>query len=1020
MSLAPNQQLSAYHIVRVLGQGAFGTVYLTHDTLLDRPVAIKELTVIAQTDEVAFQRFLQEARAAGGLNHPNIVTVHALKVVESNVYLVMEYLAGGSLRALLKERGPLPVEEAVRITADVCDGLAAAHAKGIVHRDVKPENILLTEDGRAKVGDFGIAHVPRDAGGTSLTQAGFQPGTLLYMSPEQIRGQLVDERSDVYQVGALLYEMLTQQHCVDMEALERRARGTAGSNVMLFHARLYELLAEAICAGELKGVCRVRPEVPEWVGEAVAAALAKRVEKRPMAEELARALRSGEVVQVDQAISPGVVDIGLAEEHFNRGVAYAEHGRWDEAIWEYRAALRINPNYAEAHHSLGLVYRQQGRVGDAIREAELALQFGFEPARQLLAEPGRVIEGREAREGKAGSAKSEFWLALNRICTDRNLPREVVLEALRDALVFAYRRNFGAPSAQNIRAQINVETGRASIFAERRVVDRVSNPRVEISLEQARGIKLDAQLGDPLMVDITPPNFGRIEAQTAKQVILQRIREAERGGGGVRTDVQHFDQDIACAQQSPLDAGRVFESTQQMDVLGQPRSNPEVGWQKLGTTPGRIGIPPDYEFGIRARSLNDDELAVLTQGLADFGPIQLLDLSHSYITNAGLVHLRELTGLHSLNLWDCRGITDVGLQHLKVLQGLTSLDLSGCDITDWGLRYLKALPNLTDLSLTGCDKITDTGLTHLQALPKLANLHLSGMRITDRGTAELKSLTNLASLELVGTTITDAGVAQLAALTSLRDVWLGGCSRITGAGFAHWGTLTDLASLSLYECDQITDTGLANLGTLNALTSLMLSRCSQITNTGLMHLKAIAALITLDLGDCKQITDEGLAYVGTLTGLTELDLHGCDQITDAGLAHLQSLIRLRSLDLSFCKRITDAGLEHLKAHARFTDLELVGCNQITDTGLVHLQALTHLVSLDLAYCGRITDTGLAHLQSLVGITKLRLMQCYQITDDGLAHLKALTNLTSLDLKDCKGITDAGLARLERPGLNIRR
>ena len=192
MSLVPNEQLSEYRIVRVLGRGAFGTVYLAHDTLLDRPVAIKELTVTSQTDEVAFKRFLQEARAAGGLNHPHIVTVHALKVVGANVYLVTEYLAGGSLRALLEERGPLALEEAVRIAADVCEGLAAAHARGIVHRDVKPENILLTEDGRAKVGDFGIAHVGHGAGGiylSGLTATEFRPGRLAYMSPSRCGGR---------------------------------------------------------------------------------------------------------------------------------------------------------------------------------------------------------------------------------------------------------------------------------------------------------------------------------------------------------------------------------------------------------------------------------------------------------------------------------------------------------------------------------------------------------------------------------------------------------------------------------------------------------------------------------------------------------------------------------------------------------------------------------------------------------------------------------------------------------------
>ena len=330
MPLAPNQQLSEYRIERILGRGAFGTVYLAHDTLLDRPVAIKELTLTAQTDEVTFKRFLQEARAAGGLNHPHIVTVHALKVVEPNVYLVMEYLAGGSLRALLEERGRLPVEDAARIAADVCEGLAAAHAKGIIHRDVKPGNILLAEDGRAKVGDFGIAHVPRGAEGTRLTQAGFQPGTLIYMSPEQIRGQQVDGRSDVYQVGALLYEMLTGQHYVNLGALERRARETAGSNVMLFQARLFELLSEGICERTPERICRMRPDVPECMGEAVVSALTKRMEERPIARELGQALRQA-----------------LVEERVESPLV-SEHQDWPEE-WPTVGASRINWDGVPVH-----------------------------------------------------------------------------------------------------------------------------------------------------------------------------------------------------------------------------------------------------------------------------------------------------------------------------------------------------------------------------------------------------------------------------------------------------------------------------------------------------------------------------------------------------------------------------------------------------------------------------------------------------------------------------------------------
>ena len=198
------------------------------NTLLDRPVAIKELTLSAQADEVSVKRFLQEARAAGGLNHANLVIVYGLRMHEPSIYLIMEYVPGGSLRRLLDRRAPLPTDQAVQVAINVCEGLAAAHVRGIIHRDIKPENVLMTNDGRAKVGDFGIAHVPRAAGGLALTQEGFQPGSLIHMSPEQIHGERLDGRSDVYQVGILLYEMLTGRHYLDIDGLKRQARNACG------------------------------------------------------------------------------------------------------------------------------------------------------------------------------------------------------------------------------------------------------------------------------------------------------------------------------------------------------------------------------------------------------------------------------------------------------------------------------------------------------------------------------------------------------------------------------------------------------------------------------------------------------------------------------------------------------------------------------------------------------------------------------------------------------------------------
>jgi tetratricopeptide (TPR) repeat protein len=422
MPLLPNQRLYEYQIVRALGQGGFGTVYLAHDTLLDRPVAIKELIITRQTDEQAFKRFLQEARTAGGLNHPNIVTVHALKVEGSNVYLVMEYVGGGSLRGLLEKFGKLDVERAVKVAVDVCEGLAAVHAKGIVHRDIKPENILLTEDGRAKVSDFGIAHVPRGAGGTSLTQAGFQPGTLVYMSPEQVLGKPVDARSDVYQVGELLYEMLAGKHYIDLAEIERQARESTGNNSLRMQAKVFDLLADAVCVKPPTALKSLRPDAPDELRGIIKVALAKNPSERPQdMPALARLLNDclgaytlsakvgslsggiieavtsataaqGDLSRLHQVSTKAVRDSGvarprrspirnpraairIAQKHLDLGNDYGQQGRWKDAVHEYTAALHADPYLAEAHSCLGFVYAQQGHLDDAIREYREALRI---------------------------------------------------------------------------------------------------------------------------------------------------------------------------------------------------------------------------------------------------------------------------------------------------------------------------------------------------------------------------------------------------------------------------------------------------------------------------------------------------------------------------------------------------------------------------------------------------------------------------------------------------------------------
>ncbi len=192
-------------IGRELARGGMGVVYSATDEVLDRPVAVKELPRFLAGDRTLVGRFRQEAKALARLTHPNIVQVYDLLEDGGCLWMVIELVEGGDVSSILKDQRRLSAAETARIGVQVADGLSYAHAKGIVHRDIKPSNILLTTEGQAKITDFGIAKL---VGSSGHTVAGEVFGSPSYMSPEQASGEMVDERSDVYSMGATLYEML--------------------------------------------------------------------------------------------------------------------------------------------------------------------------------------------------------------------------------------------------------------------------------------------------------------------------------------------------------------------------------------------------------------------------------------------------------------------------------------------------------------------------------------------------------------------------------------------------------------------------------------------------------------------------------------------------------------------------------------------------------------------------------------------------------------------------------------------
>jgi serine/threonine-protein kinase len=300
-------KLGRYNIQSELGRGAMGVVYKATDTALERTVAVKTVNMALENDgaERYEARFYQEARAAGSLNHPNIVTVYDVGKEGNVAYMAMEFIEGVELRSLIGEGRALAVSQALSIAAQVAEGLAYAHQHGVVHRDIKPANIMVVAEGPVKITDFGIARMR--AANDELTQTGMMLGSPKYMSPEQVIGKRADQRSDIFSLGVILYEMLTGGSPFN------------GENVT---ALMYQIVNFAPPTPSV-----VNPAVPELLNFIVAKMLAKPLEERYQnAQDLAHDLRNCErQISTPLAVTQPLRPLGLAGgQHPELAVTHAQ------------------------------------------------------------------------------------------------------------------------------------------------------------------------------------------------------------------------------------------------------------------------------------------------------------------------------------------------------------------------------------------------------------------------------------------------------------------------------------------------------------------------------------------------------------------------------------------------------------------------------------------------------------------------------------------------------------------------
>lgn len=398
MTQSDLQPTERYRLIRRIGTGAFGTVYLAHDTFLDEECAVK-MPIREYSD---LQAFLQEPRLLNRVKSPAIVALRDIESIQGVLCLIMEYVPGGSLRDRMGRIGnsrPLPIPFSVRVARDVLSALRVAHSVGVLHRDIKPDNVLITEEGRAKVTDFGIARIVEAAGGIDFTM---QPGgTMVYMSPEALRGEM-SPMTDLWATAAMLYEMVTGR-------LAFAGASTAD-------------IVEKILHSEAPPARTHMPGLDPAVDELLATALRRNREERfGTINDLDGALARIEVIE-EKAADPGAAttpDIGperraeidrsgrqleserRTAELLQSARRWAGEGQFPEVVERLRRLLADRPGDPEPHRILGEIYHDHGDDSWAFDEYERAflLDRTDRQAAEGLAElglrlrrPGRTIE----------------------------------------------------------------------------------------------------------------------------------------------------------------------------------------------------------------------------------------------------------------------------------------------------------------------------------------------------------------------------------------------------------------------------------------------------------------------------------------------------------------------------------------------------------------------------------------------------------------------------------------------------
>jgi hypothetical protein len=351
-----------YEILDKIGEGAMGVVYRAKDSALGRLVALKMLSSELGGEQELHERFVREAETIGRLSHPHIVTVYDMREAEGQLYMAMELLEGDDLRRIIEKKFEVPLADRVRLLAQIASGLRYAQSKGVVHRDVKPANIIVTTGAQAKILDFGLARV---AARSAITRRGVILGTPDYMSPEQAMGRVADHRSDTFAAGGVFYEFLAGM---------KPFRGKT------LHSVLYQILSE-----EPDSLLTLHPRLPARLAALVHGMLRKEPDRRPSMDDVSRELdavhgalrrsRGRSAFMGTAPAGPVTEEVrARVRDHVTSGRAHGEGGRAEAAAAEFGEALALDPACEEAAEGVWRAVKARLGAADGQRRLDPAAE----------------------------------------------------------------------------------------------------------------------------------------------------------------------------------------------------------------------------------------------------------------------------------------------------------------------------------------------------------------------------------------------------------------------------------------------------------------------------------------------------------------------------------------------------------------------------------------------------------------------------------------------------------------------